>query len=128
LVSTSVRCSGTSGESLSSVLVRRGWSSTSGSNCLGRAGVLKGQKRDPMPPASTTAHSRSSAAVIVLARVVAHSGQLGGPRVELLRAERLRHEVGGAQCHRLPVLLLLTGRREDDARQLAVPLVAAQLG
>ena len=56
LVTTSTRSGGTSGDRRATVSAISGRSFTSASTCLGRRGVLSGQKRVPMPPAKTTAH------------------------------------------------------------------------
>ena len=57
-VRTSVRSGGTSGARRASVSASSGSSLTSGSSCFGRSGVLSGQKREPTPPARTTAQRR----------------------------------------------------------------------
>ena len=110
----------TSGSSRSSVATSSGRSSTSGSSCLGRDGVLSGQKREPTPPASTTAHR--------LTRSPRLSSWVS-PASSAVRAysffgtERLREKLGRAELHRLLMLRFLAGCGEDDARQVLQPFV-----
>jgi hypothetical protein len=60
LVSTSTRDGGTAGESRATVSAMSGRSPTRASSGFGRSGVLSGQKRDPIPPANTSAQSERS--------------------------------------------------------------------
>ena len=71
-VRISVRAGGASADTRSSVSRSIGSLVTSGSSCFGRSGVLIGQKREPMPPASTTIQTRAGVAHRRHARSTAH--------------------------------------------------------
>src|SRR3954447_14708847 len=124
------RSGGTSGTMRSTVSRISGRSEASGRSCLGRAGVLTGQKRDPTPPARITVQRWGTVAggggvMPVLkrrpsaeGRVVAAGGgraeELVDARQQLLGAERLGEEVGGAELQRLAAVGVLTLGGEDD--------------
>src|SRR5687768_16322241 len=99
-----MRASGASARARSSVSAMSGCSLATGRSCLGRSGVLTGQKREPIPPASTTTQMWSSASTEELANACD----------QLLRAERLRHEVVGPAGEGGLAVDVLALRREDD--------------
>src|SRR5690349_7126632 len=102
----SVRSSGTTSPSRSSVFTRRGLSFTSGRSCFGRWGVLRGQNREPTPPARITAHL-----VIFGGRgfVICDAGEMCDFRVQLLRAEGLRQEISSAAFTCVALVVFLAG-------------------
>ena len=63
---------------------------------LDGSGVLRGQKREPTPPARTTAQRLMRPPRSSRRR---QSDELGGAGVQFLRAERLGQEIVGAECH-----------------------------
>src|SRR5262245_62698047 len=95
----------TSGMMRSTVSPMREGPSPSGNSCLGLWGVETGQKREPTPPASTTAQKESSAG-----EEFVDSGK------EFFGAEGLRQEIGGTQGSCLFAIGLVTLRGEHDYR------------
>lgn len=101
-----MRSSLVSARARSTVSVTSGRGPPSGSSCLGRAGVLTGQKREPTPPARTVTQKWGSEAV----EDFFDSGK------QLLRAEGLRHEVVGAETQRFVTIGVLPLGGEDHHR------------
>src|SRR5262245_46159272 len=106
-----MRASGASARARSRVSAIRGCPLASGSSCVGRSGVLTGQKREAIPPASTTTQTWSSAG----------TEDLTNAGDQLLGAERFRHEIIGAAGERgLPIGVLSLGGQDDHRRGAAV--------
>src|SRR5687768_8905175 len=106
----------TKGNSRSMVSTIRDGPSPSGNNCLGRLGVETGQKREPTPPARTTAHRLDSGCEDFV-----DSGK------QLLRAEGLGQKIRCAEHSRLLPIRFMTFGSEHNHRCAATMRNLAKL-
>jgi hypothetical protein len=113
-----MRSSGTSALARSTVSTMSGRSLARGRSCLGRCGVLAGQKRDPIPPARMVTHTRG----LIAAEDLFDSGN------EPLRAERLGKKVVGATGQRRFPVPILSLRSQEDDPSISRPWVRRDCG
>src|SRR5215216_6421692 len=105
---------GTSSRSLLTVFTSNGFAFTRGSSCFGLSGVLRGQNRDPTPPARITAHL-----IIRFFRFFrCNAGNLRNQRIKLFWTEWLGEKCRCAISSRLSLVLFFAGRRENDDRHV----------
>ena len=96
-VSTSVRSGGTSGASRASASASSGSSVASGEQLL--RPLRSAHRPEARADAAGEDHGPAAHDAPALRLLGRHAGQLGGARVQLLRAERLRQELARAQLH-----------------------------